>query len=128
MSSSSIAARAARLLFIALVVAFGANLSACGTGGGTSSDLPAGPPTEAPPGNLVLYAAMAHGDRIEAFRLGTDGLLPSEAFSSIPADNPRRLAVADGVLYASLSDRIISMKLGSDGSLPDAPTSTSVIR
>ncbi|MFN2375820.1 MAG: beta-propeller fold lactonase family protein [Candidatus Binatia bacterium] len=124
MSSSPIAAFAARLVFVAAVASFAANLTACGADGGLSSDLQPGPPTSAPPGDVVIYAAMAQGNRIDAFRLGADGLMPSEPFDTIFVSNPRRLALADGVLYATLFDRVISMKLGSDGSLPSSATST----
>ena len=121
-------AKPARHVVLALSIALGAGLAACGTGGGLSTDLPPGKPTEAGPGNVVLYVAMAHGDRIAAFRLGTDGLLPSKPFSTIYVNNPRRLALGDGVLYATLADRVIAMKLGTDGSLPDNPSSTTVGR
>jgi len=100
-------------------------VSACGAGGGTSTELPAGPPTSAAPGNLVLYVAMAQGDRIDAYRLGVDGLLPSNPFDTIFVENPRRLAIADGVLHAALGDRIISLTLGEDGSLPAEPSAES---
>src|SRR5512140_256913 len=128
MSFSTVAARAARALFVTLVVALGANLTACGSQSGTSSDLPPGKPTKAPPGDLVLYAAMSLGNRIDAYRLGTDGLLPSKPFDTIFVDNPRRLALAGNVLYATLKDQIISIQLGSDGSMPDKPSSHSLTR
>lgn len=126
MSFLTVAGRPARFLVLAVIL--GAGLAACGTGGGLSTDLPAGKPTKAPPGNRVLYVAMAHGGRIDAYRLGTDGLLPSKPFSSIFVTNPRRLALSGDVLYATLSDRIVSMKLGADGSLPNTPSSSSLTR
>jgi 6-phosphogluconolactonase (cycloisomerase 2 family) len=42
------------------------------------------------------------------------------------AENPRRLAVADGVLYATLEDSVVSMRLGADGSMPAKPTGSSL--
>jgi 6-phosphogluconolactonase (cycloisomerase 2 family) len=128
MSFSTVAARTARFLVFAMVAATGANLAACGSSGGISSDLPSGPPTQAPPGNLVIYAAMASGNRIDAFRLGSDGLLPSQPFSSIFVTNPRRLVIAGDVLYATLNDRIIAIQLGADGTLPNDPSSRSLVR
>jgi 6-phosphogluconolactonase (cycloisomerase 2 family) len=119
------AAIAARVFVLGATVAVGAGLTACGSEGGTDAFLTPGEPTTAPPGDLVLYAAMSQGDRIDAFRLGSDGLLPSEPFDSIVLDNPRRLAVMDGVLYATIFDRVVAMRLGADGSLPDVPTSSS---
>lgn len=123
MSSSSVAARAARVLPLALLVSAAASLSSCGTDDGVSSFLPPGRATTAPPGNLVMYVAQAVGDRIDAFRLGTDGLLPAQPFDTISVHNPRRLAIANGTLYATLEDQIVSMRLGADGSLPTVPTS-----
>lgn len=128
MSFPTVAARTARFLVFAMVVATGANLAACGASGGISSDLPPGPPTQAPPGDLVIYAAMANGNRIDAFRLGSDGLLPSQPFSSIFVTNPRRLAIAGDVLYATLNDRVISIQLGADGSLPNEPSARTIVR
>ena len=110
----------------AAVAAYALGLAACGTDGGTSSFLTPGPPTSAPPGDTVIYAAMALGDRIDAYRLGTDGLMPARPFDTIFVENPRRLTVANGVLYASIFDRIISIELGADGSMPISPTSESV--
>ena len=119
------ASRVFRLSTFAALLVSAAWLAACGGSGGSDGKaafLTPGPPTDAPPGNTILYAAMSRGNRIDAFRLGTDGLLPERAFDSIAVHNPRRLAVANGVLYASLDDQIVSMKLGADGSLPDVPT------
>jgi 6-phosphogluconolactonase (cycloisomerase 2 family) len=126
MRSKQVAARAARILVLGAVVAIGANLAACGGSGGISADLPPGPPTKAPPGNLVLYVAESQGNRINAYRLGTDGLLPSKPFDTIAVNNPRRLALGDGVLYATLDTRIVSMTLGPNGELPTVPTSLTV--
>lgn len=125
MSFHSGAAIAARAL---LVVAVATVLQACGSSGGTSAHLPAGPPTSAPDGDLVVYVAMAQGDRIDAYRLGSDGLLPSTPFDTVSVLNPRHLFVADGVLYASLFDRIVSFRIGANGSLPSTPTSSSLTR
>ena len=121
-----IAARAARFLVLATIVATGLSLAACGTDGGVSALLPPGPATTAPPGDTVIYAAMTLGNRIDAYRLGSDGLLPSKPFSSIFVTSPRRLTIAGDVLYATLFDRVISIKLGADGSLPNTPTSHTV--
>lgn len=101
-------------------------LAACGVGGGTEVGLPPGPETAGPPGNVVLYAAMSRTDRVEAYRLGTDGLLPREPFDFLRlGDNPRRLTVNDGILYVALAEEIVSIRLGADGSLPAAPTGRS---
>lgn len=128
MSLLSAAARPARFVALAVILTLGAGLSACGTGGGTSAELPPGQPTKAPPGNLVLYVAMALGNRIDAYRLGSDGLLPSKPFSTIFVDNPRRLALSGNTLYATLTDRIVSIRLGADGTLPNNVTSSSLSR
>ncbi len=128
MPRQSFGARALRLLVAPLAIAAGASLPSCGTDGGVSVFLPPGPPTQAPPGDIVIYAAMATGGRIDAFRLGTDGLLPEDPFDTIHVSNPRRLAIANGVLYATLYDSIVSIRLGADGSLPNEPTGSTASR
>jgi len=128
MSFLPAAARTARLLPFALAAAIAANLVSCGSDDGTDSFLPPGPSTQAPPGDVVLYASMARGNRIDAYRLGSDGLMPRDPFDTIFVENPRRLAVANGVLYATLDEQIISMRLGPDGSLPSVPTSSTLSR
>jgi len=95
--------------------------ASCGAGSGPTSDLPPGPTTTAPPGNIVIYVTMAQGDRVDAYRLGTDGLLPADPFSTMHVTNPRRLTIGDGVLHVATEDRIVSARLGADGSLPVAP-------
>src|SRR5688572_14010243 len=95
-------ARALRFLVVPLALAASAGLPSCGSDGGATAFLPPGPPTQQPPGDIVLYAAMSIGNRIDAFRLGTDGLLPQHPFDSIHVENPRRVLVANGVLYATL--------------------------
>ena len=107
-------------MVVASVCSFAAG--ACGVGGGTETALPPGPVTTAPPGDQVLYVALAQGNRIEAYRLGNDGLLPPRPFSSIDVVNPRRLLLAGDVLYAALDDRVISIKLASDGGFPSRPS------
>ncbi|HEY2775117.1 MAG TPA: hypothetical protein VGK20_13810 [Candidatus Binatia bacterium] len=129
MRFSKPAARAAQRIVLAAAVSAGSLLASCGTGGGLSSFLTPGKPTKAPPGNLVIYAAENHGNRIDAFRLGTDGLMPARPFSTMFVDSsPNRVTVANGVLYATLHDRVISATLGADGSLPAVPTSGSLTR
>jgi len=105
------------LLRLSCVLAF----AACGAGEGTSSHLPPGPATTAPPGDIVLYVTMAQGNRVDAYRLGTDGLLPAAPSSTMHVLNPRRLALADGVLHVSTIDRIVSARLGANGELPVGP-------
>jgi hypothetical protein len=128
MPSTSFGARALRFLVVPLAIAAGASLPSCGTDGGVSTFLPPGPPTQAPPGDVVIYAAMSLGNRIDAFRLGEDGLLPAQPFDTIHVANPRRVVVEDGVLYATLFDRVISVRLAADGSMPIAPTGESSSR
>jgi 6-phosphogluconolactonase (cycloisomerase 2 family) len=128
MPRMSFGARALRLLVAPLALAVGTSLPSCGTDGGVSAFLPPGPPTQAPPGDIVVYAAMAIGNRIDAYRLGEDGLMPEQPFDTIHVVNPRRLAVANGVLYASLIDRVVSIQLEADGSMPVEPTGNSASR
>jgi hypothetical protein len=124
----SIGARALRFLVVPFVFAAGATLPSCGIDGGVSTFLPPGPPTQAPPGDIVIYASMALGNRIDAYRLGEDGLLPEDPFDTIHVPNPRRVAFADGVLYATLFDRVVSIRVNPDGSLPTEPTGESSAR
>ena len=94
----------------------------CNAGGGTSVFLPPGPQTTQPPGNLVLYVAEAIGDRVAAYRMGADGLLPATPFSTLALENPRRLALNGNVLYVATDREVVSLSLGADGSLPATPT------
>src|SRR5689334_10665627 len=127
MPAISIGSRAPGLLAASLAsAALAACLASCGADGGTASFLTPGPTTSAPPGNTILYAASSRGDRIDAYRLGTDGLMPAAPFDSLFIANPRRLAIRDGVLYATTFDRVISARLGADGSLPEVPTSATI--
>ena len=96
--------------------------ASCGAGGGTKTALPAGATTTAPPGDQVIYAALAQGDRVVASRPGTDGFLTAAPFSSVALENPRRLLLGNGVLYVALEDRVVSLTLGADGSLPATAT------
>jgi hypothetical protein len=77
---------------------------------------------------LVLYVALAEGDRVDAYHLGTDGLLPDKPFSSINMQNPRRLLVSDGILFIAGRNQIFSVLLGADGALPQSPTSATLER
>lgn len=120
----SIFERAIRLAVAAVTVLA---VGACGTGGGTETTLPPGGQTTAPPGDLVLYAALADADEIVAYRLGTDGFLPADPFDRISVENPRDLLLRDDVLYAALEDRVVAIRIGSDGSLPFAPTSQTAV-
>ena len=95
----------------------------CGAGGGKEREVPPGPATSAPPGNVVMYVSEGQGNRVAAYRLGTDGLPPAEPFSTIPLINPRRLLLVDDVLYVCLIDNVVSIEIEPDGSLPDLPTS-----
>ncbi len=96
----------------------------CGSGGGTATALPAAGQTTAGQGNKVLYVAQAQGDRIDAYRLGADGLLPADPFSTLAVNNPRRLTVSGNMLYASLGTSVVSLPLGSDGGLPAKTTAS----
>ena len=107
------------LLALVLILATG-----CGAGGGTATALPAGGATTAVDGNKVLYVAQAQGNRIDAYRLGSDGLLVVEPFSTLAVNNPRRLTVSGDVLYASLGTAVGSLPLASDGSLPAQTTAS----
>ena len=123
---SRIAARAARFSAFALLVPLALNLTACGISDGVNSFLPPGPATTAPPGDTVIYVAQTIADRIDAFRLGTDGLLPKDPFDTIVVANPRRLVVSRGVLYASLEDRVVSINLDTNGGMPNTPSSSTL--
>lgn len=102
-----------------LAVAWG-----CGAGQGTERLNPPGPATSAPPGDTVVFVSEGQGDRIAAYRLGTDGLMPEEPFSTIEVDNPRRLILRDDILYAALSDGVVSISINADGSFPPDISST----
>ncbi len=84
--------------------------------------LPTGPQTTQPAGNLVLYATEAIGNRVVAYRLGADGLLPGAPFSTLALENPRRLTLRGNVLYVATDRQIVSLTLGADGRLPATPT------
>lgn len=96
----------------------------CGAGEGTERLLPPGPQTTAPPGDLVMYVSEGQTNRVAAYRLGTDGLLPANPFSTLDVENPRRLLLRDDILYIALPDGVASVALGADGSLPSSVTST----
>jgi hypothetical protein len=113
-----------RSSFIALCLALTA---ACGAGGGTERELPAGPPTSAPPGDFVLYASYGQSNMVAAFRLGTDGFLPSAPFSTMAIMEPRTILVSNGILYVGTTDRVASATILADGSLPSLPTAVSGI-
>jgi hypothetical protein len=98
----------------------------CGAGTGIVSFLPPGPQTTAPAGNLVIYVSNALGNRVDAYRLGTDGLLFGTPFSTIAADNPRKLAIVGDVLYVSTDTQVLSIALAADGSLPGLPTASTL--
>ncbi len=100
--------------------------SACGSGG-TAPAVPAAPPTSAPPGDLVLYVAQSQANRVDAYRLGTDGLPQGRPFSSMAVTNPRRLVFDDGVLFVAGSDQVVSAVVDDEGGLPDTPTSSSFV-
>jgi hypothetical protein len=105
-------------LYLGVAAALG-----CGAGGGTAATLPPGQPTSAPPGDLVLYVSLPGGDRVVGYRLGTDGLMPRNPFTSINLENPRDIALGDGVLYVAMEDRAVALTLGSNGALPALPSS-----
>jgi len=98
-------------------------LGGCDAGNGTSTDLPPGEPTTAPPGDLVLFVSESEGDRVVAYRLGTDGFLPREPYDSVSLDNPRTMLLRDDVLYVAMEDRVVALSIGPDGSLPSLPSS-----
>ena len=96
----------------------------CGAGAGTKREVPPGPQTSAPPGNFVIYVSEGQTNRVAAYRLGTDGLLPANPFSTLDIDNPRRLLLQDDILYIAFPDGVASVALRADGSLPSSVTST----
>jgi hypothetical protein len=96
--------------------------ASCGAGEGTERELPAGPPTSAPPSDLVLYASYGQSNIVAAFRLGTDGFLPSVPFSTMVVTEPRTIVIANDVLYVGTTDRVVSASIAADGSLPPVPT------
>ena len=86
--------------------------------------MPPGEPTTAPPGDLVVYASLSHAEQIVGYRLGSDGLLPRDPFTSVDlADKPRTMVLSDNFLYVLLDDRVISFSIEPDGTLPSVPTS-----
>ncbi len=115
------AAALARVALVSLAVITAA--VGCDIGAGTETKLLPGPATTQPPGRLVVYACMSRADRVDAYRVGTDGRLEARPFSRVLGlENPRRLTVANGVLYVALFSGIVSLELGEDGSLPSKPT------
>jgi len=90
MSRKSFGARALRLLVVPLAFAAGTSLPSCGTDGGVSAFLPPGPPTQAPPGDIVIYrnnelkAQVADAEVGQPDRVGARGLEPEP--------HPRRVA------------------------------------
>lgn len=98
-------------------------IAACGTGSGTERELPSGPPTTANPSDNVLFVSYAQSNMIAAFRLGTDGFLPAEPFSTMSVNQPRTMTRDGDILYVGTSDRVVSATIGPDGSLPPQPTS-----
>jgi len=72
----------------------------------------------------VIYVSEGQTNRVVAYRLGTDGLLPAAPFSTLDVTNPRRLLLHNDVLFIALPDGVASAALGADGSLPPVPTST----
>ena len=114
MPRQSFGARALRLFVVPLAIAAGASLPSCGTDGGVTAFLPPGPPTQAPPGNIIVYAAMSIGNRIDAFRLGADGLMPEQPFDTIHVLNVGRL-LASGAPDAIRADpEVVRVYLGDE--------------
>jgi len=111
----------------ALAAAALAIVAGCGAGDGTKRELPAGPPTSAGPGPLVLYASLGQANQVVAYRLGADGLLPADPFSAIDLENPRRMLLNGNILYVLLPDRVVSIAINNDGSLPSIPTSVTAV-
>lgn len=97
-------------------------IASCGAGSGTERELPAGPPTSAAPSDNVLFVSFAQSNLVAAFRLGTDGFLPSKPFSTMSVDSPRTIVVHDDILFVGSTDRISSATIAADGSLPAQPT------
>ncbi len=97
-------------------------IAACGAGGGTERELPAGPTTTAPPSDNVLYVSYAQSNMVAAFRLGTDGFLPSTPFSTMTVEAPREMIMVNGILYIGSGDRVSSVQVQADGGLPEQPT------
>lgn len=114
--------RIAALAVAMLVFAFVASTPGCGSSGGTKAALPPGPQTSAPPSDQVIYASLAHEDKVVAYRLGTDGFLPGEPFDWMEIDEPRQVLVEGNVLYVAQADGVSSIRINDDGSLPASPT------
>lgn len=70
-----------------------------------------------------MYAALNDGDRIVGYRVGTDGLLPREPFTSIDLKSPRSMLLNGDFLYVLLDDRVVALELESDGTLPRVESS-----
>jgi hypothetical protein len=112
-------------LLSAAVIGVLAGVIGCDTGNGTSTLLAPGLPTTAPPGNAVLYTSLSKDDRVVGYRLGTDGLLPAEPFTSMNIFEPRVIILGDGILYVLEIDRVVALTLAADGTLPNGPSSQS---
>jgi hypothetical protein len=97
----------------------------CDTGSGTSTFLEPGLPTTAPPSDDVLYVSLSTDDRVIGYRLGQDGLLPAQPFTSMDLENPRVIVLGNGILYVLMEDRVVALTLEPDGSLPARPSSQS---
>ncbi len=88
--------------------------------------LPAGPQSTAAPGNSYLYVTEARGNRLAAYRLGSDGLMPAAPFDTINLQNPRRIILVGDILYVATDDEVLSIRINADGSLPSVPTARSL--
>ncbi len=125
------------------VVLLGALLTSCGGGGdGSKNRLPRGALTASDSGPLVLFTSEAGrsdrqgnrqaGNRVSGYRLGTDGLLPLDPFTSVStADNPRSLLLVQGceagepfsTLYVATLNRVQAYAVADSGAIVPGPLS-----
>lgn len=130
----------------ALAIFFAVPLAGCGGGGdGSGSRLPRGQLTASDGGPLVLFTSEAGrsdrqgnreaGNRVSGYRLGTDGLLPLDPFTTVStADNPRSIFLVQGceggvpfsTLYVATLNRVQAYAVADSGAILPGPLSETV--